>query len=229
MDKILIVEDDDEIAELEKDYLEINGFFVNIIQDGNLVLDEIKNIKYDLIILDIMLPNKNGYEICKEIRDLVDIPILMVTSKTDSIDKIRGLGIGGDDYISKPFDPSELVARVKSHINRYKRIKNSYSDSRDIISIGNIEINTKSWKVFKDSKEIKLPNREFEILKFLAINPNIVFTKEEIFEKIWGCDYINDNATVAVHINRIRDKIELDSSNPQIIETIWGVGYRLNL
>lgn len=229
MDKILIVEDDDEIAELEKDYLEINGFFVNIIQDGNLVLDEIKNIKYDLIILDIMLPNKNGYEICKEIRDLVDIPILMVTSKTDSIDKIRGLGIGGDDYISKPFDPSELVARVKSHINRYKRIKNSYSDSRDIISIGNIEINTKSWKVFKDNKEIKLPNREFEILKFLAINPNIVFTKEEIFEKIWGCDYINDNATVAVHINRIRDKIELDSSNPQIIETIWGVGYRLNL
>jgi len=229
MDKILIVEDDDEIAELEKDYLEINGFFVNIIQDGNLVLDEIKNIKYDLIILDIMLPNKNGYEICKEIRDLVDIPILMVTAKTDSIDKIRGLGIGGDDYISKPFDPSELVARVKSHINRYKRIKNSYSDSRDIISIGNIEINTKSWKVFKDNKEIKLPNREFEILKFLAINPNIVFTKEEIFEKIWGCDYINDNATVAVHINRIRDKIELDSSNPQIIETIWGVGYRLNL
>lgn len=229
MDKILIVEDDDEIAELEKDYLEINGFFVNIIQDGNLVLDEIKNIKYDLIILDIMLPNKNGYEICKEIRDLVDIPILMVTAKTDSIDKIRGLGIGGDDYISKPFDPSELVARVKSHINRYKRIKNSYSDSRDIISIGNIEINTKSWKVFKDNKEIKLPNREFEILKFLAINSNIVFTKEEIFEKIWGCDYINDNATVAVHINRIRDKIELDSSNPQIIETIWGVGYRLNL
>lgn len=229
MDKILIVEDDDEIAELEKDYLEINGFFVNIIQDGNLVLDEIKNIKYDLIILDIMLPNKNGYEICKEIRDLVDIPILMVTAKTDSIDKIRGLGIGGDDYISKPFDPSELVARVKSHINRYKRIKNSYSDSRDIISIGNIEINTKSWKVFKENKEIKLPNREFEILKFLAINPNIVFTKEQIFEKIWGCDYINDNATVAVHINRIRDKIELDSSNPQIIETIWGVGYRLNL
>lgn len=176
-----------------------------------------------------MLPNKNGYEICKEIRDLVDIPILMATAKTDSIDKIRGLGIGGDDYISKPFDPSELVARVKSHINRYKRIKNSYSNSRDIISIGNIEINTKSWKVFKDSKEIKLPNREFEILKFLAINPNIVFTKEQIFEKIWGCDYINDNATVAVHINRIRDKIELDSSNPQIIETIWGVGYRLNL
>jgi len=156
----------------------------------------------------------------------------MVTARTESIDKIRGLGLGADDYISKPFDPAELVARVKSHINRYNRLKSSTNDviyDNELLKIGKISIMLKNWKVYKNNEEIKLPNREFEILKFLALNPNIVFSKEEIYVKIWGYNFLSDNATVTVHINRIREKIEDDSSKPQIIETVWGAGYRLNL
>lgn len=228
--KILIVEDNEEIAMVEKDYLEINGFETEVISDGNKVINRVFSNEFDLILLDLMLPNKNGYEICKEIRDKIDIPILMVTAKNESIDKIRGLGLGADDYIAKPFDPAELVARVKSHINRYKRLKsNSQNEKNEILEIGNLKIMMQNWTVYKGDEEIKLPNREFEILKFLASNPNIVFSKEQIFEKIWGYDYLSDNATVTVHINRIREKIEEDSSNPQIIETVWGAGYRLSL
>jgi len=232
MPKILIVEDDDEIAMLERDYLEINGFTTEIVQDGNLVEKKVIENSYDLIILDLMLPNVNGYEICKNLREKIDIPILMVTARTESIDKIRGLGLGADDYISKPFDPAELVARVKSHINRYNRLKSSTNDviyDNELLKIGKISIMLKNWKVYKNNEEIKLPNREFEILKFLALNPNIVFSKEEIYVKIWGYNFLSDNATVTVHINRIREKIEDDSSKPQIIETVWGAGYRLNL
>jgi Response regulators consisting of a CheY-like receiver domain and a winged-helix DNA-binding domain len=228
--KILIVEDNEEIAMVEKDYLEINGFETEVISDGSKVINRVFSNEFDLILLDLMLPNKNGYEICKEIRDKIDIPILMVTAKNESIDKIRGLGLGADDYIAKPFDPAELVARVKSHINRYKRLKsNSQNEKNEILEIGNLKIMMQNWTVYKGDEEIKLPNREFEILKFLASNPNIVFSKEQIFEKIWGYDYLSDNATVTVHINRIREKIEEDSSNPQIIETVWGAGYRLSL
>ena len=233
--KILIVEDEEEIAMLEKDYLEINGFETQVETDGEKAVELALTGTFDLILLDLMLPGKNGYDICREIRNKIDIPILMVTARTESIDKVLGLGIGADDYIPKPFDPAELVASVKSHLSRYERLTKGYrpqkneGEERDIIRIGNIEILTRSWKVYRDGEEIKFPNREFELLKFLAMNPNIVFSKEELFEKIWGYDYVGDSVTVTVHINRIREKIEEDSKNPKIIETVWGAGYRLNL
>lgn len=232
MSKILIVEDDEEIAMLEKDYLEINGFITEIISDGSLVEKKVMENSYNLIILDLMLPNVNGYEICKSLREKTDIPILMVTARTESIDKIRGLGLGADDYICKPFDPAELVARVKAHLSRYNRLKTpivQIPEDDEVLKIGKLTIMLKNWKAYKNEDEIKLPNREFEILKFLALNPNVVFSKEEIYVKIWGYDFLSDNATVTVHINRIREKIEDDSSKPKIIETVWGAGYRLNL
>jgi DNA-binding response OmpR family regulator len=240
MSKILIVEDDNEIGMLEKDYLEINGFEAVLIQDGNLVFHEVMSGDYNLILLDLMLPGRSGYDICREIRDKIDIPILMVTAKTESIDKIRGLGLGADDYISKPFDPAELVARVKSHLSRYERLSNNALKNHvaeasapatnpvEVLQVGTLKILPLSYKVYRKEQEVKLPNREFELLKFLAQNPNIVFSKDHLFERIWGYDYLGDSATVTVHINRIRDKIEDDPSNPQIIETIWGAGYRLN-
>lgn len=179
-----------------------------------------------------MLPGKNGYEICREIRDRVDIPILMVTARTESVDKIRGLGIGADDYISKPFDPAELVARVNANLRQYERMKQKIvptsEESPEEIRVHDLRILVNSWKVYKGDREIKFPNREFELLKFFAMNPNIVFSKEQLFEEIWGYDYVGDSATVMVHINRIRDKIEDDSKNPKILETVWGAGYRLN-
>lgn len=188
--------------------------------------------KFDLILLDLMLPGKSGYEICREIRDSLDIPILMVAARTESVDKIRGLGIGADDYISKPFDPAELVARVNANLRQYERVlKNNSEEKNDVleeIRIQDLRILVDSWKVYKGDREIKFPNREFELLKFLAMNPNIVFSKEQLFEKIWGYDYVGDSATVMVHINRIREKIEDDSKNPKILETVWGAGYRLN-
>ena len=233
MSKILIIEDDEEISMLERDYLEINGFSADVISDGSMAVHAALNGNYDLILLDLMLPGMNGYEICREIRDQIDIPILMVTAKLESVDKIRGLGLGADDYIAKPFDPAELVARIKSHLKRYERLteaaKKSQTSADDDIIIGSLRILPRSWKVLKGEEEIKFPNREFELLKFLATNPNIVFSKEQLFEKIWGYDYVGDNATVTVHINRIREKIEDDPTKPCIIETIWGAGYRLNV
>lgn len=233
MPRILIVEDEDEIAMLEKDYLEVSGFDTDIVSDGKIALNKALSETYDLMILDIMLPGINGYDICRNVRDKVDMPILMVTAKTESIDKIRGLGLGADDYIAKPFDPAELVARVKSHISRYKRLtslrEGGNSPQEGVIAVGNLRIFIKSWKVYRGEEEIRLPNKEFELLKFLALNPNIVFSKDQLFERIWGYDYIGDAATVTVHINRIREKIEEDSNNPKYIETIWGAGYRFNL
>lgn len=237
MSKILIVEDDEEIALLERDYLEINGYEVEVRPDGNDISDIILNGGYDLLILDLMMPGVSGYDICRQIREKVDFPILMVTAKTETIDKVRGLGLGADDYITKPFDPAELVARVGSHLARFQRlthIANAVADETDnaddnTIVIGDVRIQTKSWKVFKGDEEIKFPHREFELLKFLATNPNIVFSKEQLFEKIWGYDYVGDSATVTVHVNRIREKIEKDTKNPKIIETVWGAGYRLNM
>lgn len=226
MSRILIIEDDTEIAMLEQDYLEINQFEVDLVQDGSSAVEVALNGDYDLILLDLMLPEKSGYEICKILRDQLNIPILMVTAKTESVDKIRGLGLGADDYIIKPFDPAELVARVKAHIQRYQRLLGS-TPKDDVIVIQDLKILLKSWIVYKGEKEIKLANREFELLKFLAMNPNIVFSKEQLFEKIWGFDYIGDSATVTVHINRIREKLE-DTKETQMIETIWGAGYRLN-
>ncbi len=226
--KILIVEDDVDISVIEEAYLESAGFHTKIVADGLSIKKIIQEESFDLILLDLMLPNKSGYEICMEIRDLIDIPILMVTAREETVDKIRGLGLGADDYIVKPFDPAELLARVNANLRQYERMQKNQKDNLEEIKIHDLRILVNSWKVYKGEKEIKFPNREFEILKFFAMNPNIVFTKEQIFEKIWGYDYVNDNATVMVHINRIRDKIEDDSKNPQILETVWGVGYRLN-
>ena len=228
MAKILIVEDDEEIAMLERDYLEIEGFQTEIISDGGAAEEAALTGAYDLILLDLMLPGRSGYEVCRRIRDQVDVPILMVTARTESVDKIRGLGLGADDYIGKPFDPAELVARVKSHLSRYQRLTGGRGEDDGTIQVGDLRILPQSWKVFKGNQEIKMPNREFALLKFLAENPNIVFSKERLFETIWGYDYVGDSATVTVHVGRIRDKIEDDPAHPKIIETVWGAGYRLN-
>ena len=232
MKYILIVEDDEDISMIEEAYLQSAGLNTRIIKNGNEVIDVLRQEKFDLILLDIMLPGKSGYDICREVRDELDIPIIMVTAKTQSVDKIRGLGIGADDYIVKPFDPAELVARVMANLRQHDRVLKNISDSRDNepdeIRISDLRILVDSWKVYKGDKEIKFPNREFELLKYLAMNPNIVFSKEHLFEKIWGYDYTGDSATVMVHINRIREKIEDDSKNPKILETVWGAGYRLN-
>lgn len=230
--KILIAEDDVDIQMIEEAYLQAAGFQTTTIADGSKVEETLEKESFDLILLDLMLPGKSGYDICKEIREKIDIPILMVTARTESIDKIRGFGLGADDYIAKPFDPAELVARVHANLRQYERLSKKNASNTEAeqeeIRIQDLRILVNSWKVYKGEKEIKFPNREFELLKFLAMNPNIVFSKEQLFEKIWGYDYIGDSATVMVHINRIRDKIEDDSKNPKILETVWGAGYRLN-
>ncbi len=226
MEKILIIEDDKDIAEIEKDFLLVSGYDVDISLDG------VEGIKmglcenYDLILLDIMLPGISGFEICKRLREKIDIPILLVTAKTDDIDKIRGLGLGADDYIEKPFSPSVLVARVKSNISQYKRIKQSGEKKERLVEYGDISINPLTHRVFVRGKEVDLKNKEYELLLFLMNNIDIVFTKEQLYENVWGYDAIGDNSTVAVHINRIREKIEEDPSNPQYIRTVWGSGYR---
>ena len=230
MSKILIVEDDSEIALLERDYLEIEGLESDVVSDGESAVSAALSGGYDLVLLDLMLPGLNGYDVCRQIRDRVDVPILMVTARTDSVDKIRGLGLGADDYITKPFDPAELVARVKAHLSRYARLTGSggRQAEQEVIVVGDLQILPRSWKVYKGERELKMPNREFALLKFLAENPNIVFSKEQLFETIWGYDYVGDSATVTVHIGRIREKIEDNPSHPKIIETVWGAGYRLN-
>ena len=231
--KILIIEDDEDISMIEEAYLESAGFETKILSDGNKVNEIIEAESFDLILLDLMLPGKSGYTICREIRDKLDIPILMVTARTESVDKIRGLGMGADDYISKPFDPAELVARFTANLRQYDRMLQKSADSAreeepEEIRIQDLRILVNSWKVFKGDQEIRFPNKEFELLKFFAQHPNIVFSKEQLFEKIWGFDYAGDSATVMVHVNRIREKIEDDSKNPKILETVWGAGYRLN-
>lgn len=232
MKRILIVEDDSSIAELERDYLEINNFSVQIANDGDTGIAMAKQNEFDLIILDVMLPGKNGFAICRELRNVKEIPILMVSAKNEDIDKVRGLGIGADDYIVKPFSPSELVARVKSHLSRYERLTNSdnkLKSEQATIRIGKLKILPKAWRAYIEEEEVKLTNKEFELLVFLASNPNVVFSKEEIFQALWDVGSIGDIATVAVHINRLRDKIEKDSSNPVYIETVWGAGYRFKI
>lgn len=230
--RVLIVEDDKDISMVEEAYLESAGFQTVTVSNGAEVSGLLQKESFDLILLDLMLPGKSGYEVCREIRDKVDIPILMVTARTESLDKIRGLGLGADDYIAKPFDPAELVARINANIRQYDRMRRKFSEQKieetEEIRVGDLRILVNGWKVYKGDQEIRFPNREFELLKFLAMNPNIVFSKEQLFEKIWGYDYVGDSATVMVHINRIREKIEDDSKNPKILETVWGAGYRFN-
>lgn len=229
MKKILIVEDDQSIAELERDYLEINGFAADIEQDGETGLKRAVVGDYDLILLDLMLPTIDGFEVCKKIRNEKNVPILMVSAKKEDIDKIRGLGLGADDYITKPFSPSELVARVKAHLARYERLIGSSENKKDEIKIKGLSIDKSSHRVFINEKEVILTTKEFDLLTFLALNPNRVFSKDELFEKIWGMESTGDIATVTVHIRKIREKIETDPSNPQYIETLWGAGYRFKM
>ena len=229
MSKVLIVEDEDAIAEIERDYLELSGFDVTLASDGKEGLDIALKEDFDIIILDIMLPGMDGFDICKEIRKEKDIPIIMVSAKKEDIDKIRGLGIGADDYMTKPFSPSELVARVKAHLARYDRLVSNSKNNNNIIEIRGIKIDKTARRVFVNGEEKPFTTKEFDLLTFLAENPNHVFTKEELFKEIWDMDSIGDIATVTVHIKKIREKIELDTSKPQYIETIWGVGYRFKM
>lgn len=226
MAKILIIEDEKEIAELERDYLELSGYSVMIINDGCKGKEEALRGEYDLIILDLMLPNCDGFEICRAVRDEKDIPILMVSAKKDEVDKIRGLGLGADDYITKPFSPSELVARVKAHLQRYERLVGSGTKANKMIETRGLCIDKTAHRVFVNGEERQFTTKEFDLLAYLAENPNHVFSKEDLFRAIWDMDSVGDIATVTVHIKKVREKIEADTSNPQYIETIWGVGYR---
>ena len=229
MSRILIVEDEVAIADLEKDYLELSGFEVEIENDGTKGLERALHEEFDLFILDLMLPGVDGFEICKKIREIKNTPILMVSAKKDDIDKIRGLGLGADDYVTKPFSPSELVARVKAHLARYERLIGSNMPQNDIIEIRGIKIDKTARRVWVNGEEKQFTTKEFDLLTFLAENPNHVFTKEEVFRKIWDMESIGDIATVTVHIKKIREKIEMNTNKPQYIETIWGVGYRFKL
>lgn len=225
MKKILIIEDDMDIAEIERDYLAVSGCEADIETDGVSGLNAALKGGYDLILLDIMLPKMDGFSVCRRLREKLDIPILMVTAKKEDIDKIRGLGLGADDYIVKPFSPSELAARVQANLAAYNRLKKT-SEKHSEITVGAIRINTGSHRVFVRDKEITLKNKEYELLLFLVTNADMVFDKETLYEKIWGMDAVGDNATVAVHINRLREKIEDAPSDPHYIETVWGAGYR---
>lgn len=225
MPKILIIEDELQIAELERDYLEVNGFESDIATTGEEGLKQAMNNTYSLILLDLMLPGVDGFELCMQLRQTLDIPIIMVTARKEDIDKIRGFDRGADDYIVKPFNPNELVARVKAHISRYNRLKNPKQKKHDI-QIRGLIIHGDSRRVFIDGKEKVFTAKEFDLLKFLASNSNIVFSKEDLFERIWGYDSLGDTTTVTVHIRKIREKIEANPSDPEYIETIWGVGYR---
>lgn len=229
MSKILIIEDESAIADLEKDYLELSGFEVVIESDGTSGLARALAEDFDLFILDLMLPGIDGFEICKEIRERKNTPILMVSAKKDDIDKIRGLGLGADDYVTKPFSPSELVARVKAHLARYERLIGSNTVENDMVEIRGIKIDKTARRVWVNDEEKQFTTKEFDLLTFLAENPNHVFTKEELFKEIWDMESIGDIATVTVHIKKIREKIELNTAKPQYIETIWGVGYRFKL
>ena len=229
MSKILIVEDEIAIAELEKDYLELSGFEVEVEHDGMTGLARALAEEFDLFILDLMLPGIDGFEICKQIREKKNTPILMVSAKKEDIDKIRGLGMGADDYVTKPFSPSELVARVKAHLSRYERLIGSSVVENDTIEIRGIKIDKTARRVWVNGEEKQFTTKEFDLLTFLAENPNHVYTKDELFREIWDMESIGDIATVTVHIKKIREKIEMDTSKPQYIETIWGVGYRFKL
>ena len=227
MDKILIIEDDTAIAEIERDYLELDGFIVEIAADGNTGLERGLSGDFDLILLDLMLPGMDGFSICRRLRETLDVPILMVTARQEDIDKIRGLGLGADDYIEKPFSPSVLVARVKAHLARYRRLTKAEHKGSEI-QIGGIRLNEETHRVYVEGEEVELTHKEYELLLFFMLNVDVVFSREQLYERIWGWDAMGDSATVAVHINRLRKKIEKDPANPRYIVSVWGAGYRFN-
>lgn len=229
MSRILIIEDEVSIAELEKDYLELSGFEVELEEDGSRGLERALHEDFDLLILDLMLPGMDGFEICKRFREVKNTPIIMISAKKEDIDKIRGLGLGADDYITKPFSPSEMVARVKAHLARYERLIGSGNAENELIEIRGLKIDKTARRVWVNGEEKNFTTKEFDLLTFLAQNPNHVYTKEELFSKIWDMESIGDIATVTVHIKKIREKIEFNTAKPQYIETIWGVGYRFKV
>ncbi|WP_100488329.1 response regulator transcription factor [Sporolactobacillus pectinivorans] len=226
MKRVLIVEDEQSIAELERDYLEINGFQAEIETSGDRGLMKALTEDYQLIILDLMLPGRDGFDICREIRKTKEIPIIFVSAKKEDIDKIRGFGLGADDYMVKPFSPGELVARVKAHLSRYERL--SGRKQSNTLNVRGLKIDRGSRQVFVNEKETELTAKEFDLLLFFITHPNHVFSKEHLFERLWGLDSMGDLTTVTVHIRKLREKIEADPSNPQYIITIWGAGYRFD-
>lgn len=225
--KVLVVEDEKLIAELERDYLTAAGFDVDTVMDGAEGLEKALTGLYQMVLLDVMLPKRDGFEICRVLRDKLDVPIMMVTARRDDIDKIRGLGLGADDYMVKPFSPSEMVARVKAHIAMHDRLQGPVGDTHRTVQIGALRIEPDTRRVFVDNKEILLVNKEFELLLFLAENAGIVFSKNTLFDRVWGIDALGDTATVTVHINRLREKMGDTTASPRYIETVWGAGYRM--
>lgn len=228
MNRVLIIEDDREIAEIERDYLSLDGLEADIAPDGVTGLEKAQTGNYALVLLDLMLPGLDGFSVCRKLRETLDIPILMVTARTQDVDKIRGLGFGADDYIEKPFSPAVLAARVKAHLAQYRRLKPQKAEST-VLAAGPIRIDTASHTASVDGKALSLTNKEYELLLFLSRHPNQVFSREDLYELIWGLESMGDNITVAVHVNRLREKLEKDPARPQLIQTVWGVGYRLNI
>jgi DNA-binding response OmpR family regulator len=226
MSRILIIEDDPAISAIERDYLELSDFEADIADDGMKGLAMADGGGYDLVLLDLMLPGLDGFSVCRKLREKTDIPILLVTARHEDVDKIRGLGYGADDYIEKPFSPSVLVARVKANLAQYKRLKQPETEPSREICAGSLRIDTEARRVFDGDEELQLKNKEYELLLFLARHPNQVFSREDLYELIWGLESMGDNVTVAVHINRLREKIEADPSKPERIQTVWGAGYR---
>lgn len=227
MSKILIIEDDPDIAAIEAQYLMVSDFEVEIIEDGIEGLQRAKSGNYDLLILDLMLPGMDGFTLCKELRAVSDIPVIMVTARHEDIDKIRGLGYGADDYVEKPFSPSVLVARVKANLTRYQMMtpNKNEENTKDLV-FGKLRIDTGTHRLYKENIEIPLKNKEYELLLFLMCHPDQIFDREDLYEHVWGLESMGDNITVAVHINRLREKIEEDPQNPQYLQTVWGAGYR---
>ena len=223
---MLIIEDDEAIAAIERDYLVLGGFEVEIAGTGGDGIAMGRSGRFDLILLDLMLPGIDGFSVCRTLRETLDIPILMVTARQEDIDKIKGLGMGADNYITKPFSPNVLVARIKANLAQYDRLKNTEKQEKAQIQMGNILLQQDSRRVFVDGTEVELKNKEYELLLFLMSNADIVFSKETLYERIWGYEAMGDNATVAVHINRLREKIEQNPSQPRYIQTVWGAGYR---
>ena len=226
MSSILVVEDDDAIAQLERDYLHMSGFEVDIASDGPSGLEAALHGGYELVILDVMLPGMDGFEVCRCLREVTDVPIVMVTARREDMDKIRGLGMGADDYVEKPFSPSVLVARVRAHLSRYERLTGS-AGKRSAVTLGDLELDTAARRLRVRGEEVDLKNREYELLEFLMLHPDVVFSREQLYERVWGMDALGDSATVAVHVNRLREKIEESPSSPRHILTVWGAGYRL--
>lgn len=224
-EKILVVEDEKEIADLIRDYLSASNYKVIIANDGEKGLELFESEKPQLTILDIMLPKKDGFEVCRTIRSKSNIPILMLSAKKEDTDKIIGLGLGADDYITKPFSPRELIARVQSQLRRYTELSTN-QEKKEILSFNGLEIDATAYTITLDNEIVPFSVKEFEILHYLASNANQALSREKIFDEIWGYNEYGDINTVTVHIRKIREKIEKDPSRPSFIETVWGIGYK---